>query len=90
MLDATYLKLKQRHAVQRLAEKLGCRYLIMSLKADIAELEKRIRQRLQKNNDYSEATIKILHQQLATEEPLNDNEKIYQLTDIRKIDETTA
>jgi len=90
VLDATYLKLNQRHAVQLVAEKLACRYLIMSMKAEIAELEKRIRQRLQKNNDFSEATIEILHKQLASEEPLNDNEKKYQLTDICKIDEATA
>ena len=62
----------------------------MSMKAEIEELEKRIRQRLQKDNDYSEATIEILHKQLASQEPLDDNEKIYVLNKASDIDEATT
>lgn len=90
ILDATYLKQHQRQAVQRLAEKLQCRFYIMSMKAEIQELEKRIRQRLQKDNDYSEATIEILHKQLASEEPLDDNEKNFELNEVSDIDKATS
>ena len=90
VLDATYLKQHQRQAVRLLAEKLACRYLILSMKAEVVELEKRIRQRLAKDNDYSEATIEILHKQLASEEPLDDNEKIYELNEVSEINEATS
>lgn len=74
IIDAAFLKQKERALFNEAAEKVGAPFLIISCEADTAELEKRIKHRLLQNKDASEADINVLALQLAKQEPLNNDE----------------
>lgn len=73
-LDATNLKRAQRDRLRDVAESLGLPSLIIALKADEATLRRRITKRQQEGEKVAEADLAVLEQQLASREPLNDEE----------------
>ncbi len=74
IVDATFLKRAQRQPFNALARELGIPFIILHFYAAQALLQQWIEERSRLGKDASEATIEILQQQLATEEPINPNE----------------
>lgn len=72
VVDATFLKHRQRQRFAALASSVGVPFDILTCNASVEELEDRIKQR---TGDASEATLSVLHRQLAEIEPLTDSEK---------------
>ena len=74
IIDATYLEQKYRNLAFNLSRSSHSPFLIISLQTPVEILEKRITRRIENDNDASEATIEVLHKQLAKAEPLGKNE----------------
>jgi hypothetical protein len=74
MADAAFLKRDQRNMFQALARKMGVPYIILDFQAPEALLRKWIIERAEKGHDASEADIPVLEHQLATQEPLTQDE----------------
>ncbi len=77
IIDAAFLKTGQRDLFRKLAAVCGVQFVIVDFQASGEELEKRIRQR---QNDASEATIEVLHQQQKSAQPLSLEEQAYAIT----------
>lgn len=63
IVDATFLKQADRQRFHRLAQQLGCPFQILHFTASLERLEQNIRQRQQRNDDPSDATVEVMHQQ---------------------------
>lgn len=74
VLDATYLDISYRNAIKDACLKNNLSLHIVHCHADIETLEKWIRER---KNDISDATIEVLHQQVAQHSPISEEEKKY-------------
>jgi uncharacterized protein len=74
IVDAAFLKHEERRDFLALASKSGADFHILAPKATLAELRVRILERLKKGHDASEATIEVLEHQIATFDPLNEDE----------------
>ena len=79
IVDATFLKRSERHRFQKLAQKLGVRFVILDFPTDEATCRQRIHRRALAGTDASEATEVVLDQQLHVDEPLTDEERTYTL-----------
>ncbi len=77
VLDATFTKRTERDLVRQLAESLDARFAILDFHADESILRKRVAQRLAKGIDASDADIAVLESQMASDEPLTDDEMGY-------------
>jgi aminoglycoside phosphotransferase family enzyme/predicted kinase len=75
IVDAAFLKCRQRDAFRQLAATLGVPFYILHLQAREATLRERIRQRRIVGEDASEATLAVLDYQLRANEPLTDAER---------------
>jgi len=74
IIDAAFLKHKQREAFQQLAERLAVAYIILETTAAESILRQRITER---KYDISDADLAVLEHQLANWQPLHDDEKNY-------------
>ncbi len=74
VVDATFLKRAQRDLLHRTADELGVPFVIADCIAPVPVLQERIARRLGRGTDPSEATVDVLAQQLASEEPLGPDE----------------
>lgn len=74
IVDATFLARAQRDAFRQLAHDLRVPFLIADCRADEQELRRRILGRVRTAGDASEATHAVLEHQLATAQPLDDDE----------------
>jgi aminoglycoside phosphotransferase family enzyme/predicted kinase len=79
IIDATYLEQQYRNQAAQVARSGNHEFLILSLQYPTDILEQRINQRLHNENDASEATIEVLHKQLARNEPLTEEEQSHSL-----------
>jgi aminoglycoside phosphotransferase family enzyme/predicted kinase len=70
IVDATFLRRAEREAFAALARELGVPLVIVSCRADAAELRRRIAQREATAADASEASVRVLEDQIVSEEPL--------------------
>ncbi len=77
IVDATFLKWVQREAFFELAERLDTPLLILDCRAPEAVLRQRILRRAAAGGDASEADLSVLQLQLASQEPLNEEERRY-------------
>ncbi len=77
IVDATFLRIRQRHQFRVLAESLGARFTILDFDADPATLRRRVKERLSRGTDASDADLAVLEWQLATREPLTREETRY-------------
>ncbi len=75
IVDATFLRYDQRSLFIELAERMSCRCRILCLHAPVATLMERVRERLLKGTDPSEADPAIVEAQLRTVEAPAGNEK---------------
>ncbi|MFQ5995852.1 MAG: AAA family ATPase, partial [Acidiferrobacterales bacterium] len=60
-----------------LADTLGVPFVILDCQASFDTLRQRVRARERDRRDASEANVDVLEQQLATHEPLSEDEKQY-------------
>jgi predicted kinase len=74
IVDATFIKQTQRQLFNDLCHKMNTPLTILAIETTKDVLEKRLTARATDNTNVSDADIKIMQQQLATLEPLNDNE----------------
>ena len=77
IVDATFLKRHERLLFQTLAQSEGVRFAILDCHADTPTLRQRIADRMQRGEDTSDADVKIMEMQLASQEPLEDVETSY-------------
>jgi len=74
IIDAACLKESQRHLFKQLAAKLNQPYLLISCRAPVEILQTRIKERLQKGTDPSEANADVLRNQVENQEELTKDE----------------
>lgn len=77
IVDATFLRAQDRHDFEALAKRLELPFVIMKFTAPASVLKERVRRRLEKSRDASEATEDIVDMQLRSHEPLSDQELQY-------------
>lgn len=85
IIDATFLKAKFRSQFFEIANTLNCHIEIFAFEASLPTLKTRIKQRISKGYDLSEADADVLKLQIDQYEPLSDFEKNFAIT----INETT-
>jgi aminoglycoside phosphotransferase family enzyme/predicted kinase len=74
LIDAAFLKRRQRDEFRRLAARLHVPFVILDFQAPEAELVRRLGARQTIGRDASEADVTVLRHQQATNEPLTDDE----------------
>jgi len=74
IVDATFLKRRERAAFHELAQELSVPFVILDVTAPESRLRERVRQRLQHGRDASEADTAVLENQLRNSESLDDRE----------------
>jgi hypothetical protein len=74
VVDAAFLERRRRERFRRLAAQHGAAFLILDLAADESLLRAHLTDRRRAGTDASEATLDVLAQQLATQEPLAPEE----------------
>ena len=75
--DATFLAEHQRRRFFSLGRRLGTAVAIVDCVADVDTLRTRIRNRMRGGRDASEADLHVLDAQIATQEPLNADERAH-------------
>ncbi|MEK6749416.1 MAG: AAA family ATPase [Pseudomonadota bacterium] len=80
LVDATFLTQRQRTAFRQLARTRGLPFSILHCHATPETLKARIETRQQQQSDASEATLSVLHTQLAHIEPLSAEENPFTIT----------
>ncbi|MCM2369855.1 bifunctional aminoglycoside phosphotransferase/ATP-binding protein [Aporhodopirellula aestuarii] len=75
IVDATFLKQKQRELFVGLAEAEGVAFRILECRSDRQTLHQRVADRIAKDTSASDADVKVLEAQLAQQEPLTDSER---------------
>jgi aminoglycoside phosphotransferase family enzyme/predicted kinase len=74
VLDAAFLRRRQRDLLRDVARDLGVPFVIADCSAPEAVLRERVSRRLAERSDASEATLDVLEHQLASDEPLAPEE----------------
>jgi len=77
IIDAAFLKAGQRDLFRQLAAGCGVPFHIINFQASDQELYRRIKQR---QDDASEATVAVLHQQQRSAQPLSEHEQASVIT----------
>jgi aminoglycoside phosphotransferase family enzyme len=80
MLDAAFLKAADRAAAISLAREVASPCVLLQVNAETKVMRDRIRRRLLRRSDASEAGLAVLEHQLATAEPLTDAEQEIAIT----------
>jgi len=75
IVDASFLQRRYRRMFRDLARGLEVQFTILDCQAPFAVLQQRIKNRLVRGNDASEANLAVLDQQLATADPLDSNDE---------------
>ncbi len=74
IVDATFLRERNRTEFCRIANNLGIPFIILDLHAPVDTLRERIIKRIKSGDDASDAGLSVLDYQIATQEPLDDDE----------------
>jgi aminoglycoside phosphotransferase family enzyme/predicted kinase len=74
VLDAAFLRRAERDALRALGARHGARTTVLACEAPAAVLRARVAQRQARADDPSDATVAVLERQLATREPIGDDE----------------
>ncbi len=80
IVDATFLKRRQRDAFRKLAASLNVPFLILDMQAPSATLRRRVTARAVEPDDVSEADLAVLEQQEQAREPLGPVERAASVT----------
>ncbi|MDF3931990.1 AAA family ATPase [Pseudomonas citronellolis] len=76
-LDATFLKLAQRHAARQVADDTGAPFLILDCQAPESVIAGWLAQRQAEGGDPSDATLEVVRAQLASREALDADEQAH-------------
>ncbi len=89
IIDATFLKRRDRDRFHELAKQEGVAFSILDCQADESTLRQRIADRLARNDDASDADLKVLDCQFKGQQPLTAAEREYvvEIPDLVKIAE---
>jgi len=79
VVDATFLRHAERESFIRLAARERARFTILHVSASESVLRQRVEQRAVRGGDASEATLEVLDNQLATQEPFDAEELAFVL-----------
>lgn len=79
IVDAAFLKHGQRDQLRTVADRVRAPFVILDLLAPENTLRERLRQRARQKHEVSEAGLAVLDHQLATREPLSDEEQRHAL-----------
>lgn len=77
IVDATFLRSRQREMFRHIAATGGYGFTILDFHASEDQLRERIKERLIKNQDASEADLEVLDYQFSSREPLSEAENEY-------------
>jgi uncharacterized protein len=77
IVDATFLDRQRRQQMHELAKRMGVPFRILRFSAPEETLRERVANRAADGRDASEATVEVLTQQLAEQEPLSEEELQY-------------
>jgi aminoglycoside phosphotransferase family enzyme/predicted kinase len=77
IVDATFLARRQRDRFRDLARELGAAFAIVDFTANEPTLRARVARRAAAGSDASDADLAVLEHQLATREPLADDERVF-------------
>ncbi|MCR4346079.1 MAG: AAA family ATPase [Sulfuricaulis sp.] len=80
IVDAAFLRRVQRDQLRAVADQEHAPFVILDLQTPENALHARLHQRRQQMNEASEAGLAVLQHQLATREPLSDDEQGHALT----------
>jgi predicted kinase len=80
VVDAAFLKRAERYAFRALAERLGVPFAILDCQTSEETLLNRVATRERQGHDASEANAAVLTHQIATHEPLTNQERAHTLT----------
>lgn len=75
IIDATFLKQRDRQRFHELAEREGVSFSILDCHADEQTLRQRVADRMASNHDASDADLKVLEHQLRFHEALTESEQ---------------
>ncbi|WP_182870952.1 AAA family ATPase [Rhodopirellula sp. JC639] len=75
IIDATFLRQADRQTFRSLAAREGATFGILDCHADEQTLRQRITDRIARDDDASDADLAVLDQQLATRQPLTEQER---------------
>lgn len=75
IVDATFLRRRQRESFRKLADCLGVSFAILDFSADPTTLRQRVGDRMARADDVSDADLAVLESQLASQEPLTSGEQ---------------
>ena len=75
IVDAAFLRCAERHGFEALATELRVPFSILDCSATPATLRRRVAERDAAGTDASEAGLAVLESQLATHEPLEEDER---------------
>lgn len=75
VLDAAFLKHRERQQMLQVAEHLAVPFLILDCQASLDSIEKNIATRARQGTDPSDATLEVMRKQLQWKESLTDAEK---------------
>lgn len=75
IVDAAFLDRDRRRQFRSLAERAGCRFVILDCAAPVEELRRRVAGRAGLGQDASDADLAILERQLETAHPLSEEEQ---------------
>jgi len=77
IVDATFSHTYQRAMFRHIAARGGYRFVILDCQAPEEQLRNRITERMQRDQDASQANLEILYYQIANRDPLSDMEQEY-------------
>ena len=80
IVDAAFLKHSQRDQLRTVAKEMHVPFVILDIEAPENTLRERLRLRDRQQHEVSEAGLAVLQHQLATREPLADDEQRHALT----------
>lgn len=80
IVDASFLKHADRQNFRALARRLNADFVIVDLRAEPDELQRRVQHRQRDASDASEAGAKVLHYQFENTEPLDAGENEWAIT----------
>lgn len=80
ILDAAYLKQRERAKAKLVAEDAGVPFLIIECQAPLEVIKENLLIRMQKGNDPSDATLEVVRNQLQWLEPISNDERSMTVT----------
>jgi aminoglycoside phosphotransferase family enzyme/predicted kinase len=86
LVDATFLKRAQRDEFRALAGELGVPFAILAFDAPAEVLRERVARRAAEGTDAADADVSVLEHQLATREPIGEDEAPLEIDTSRDVD----